>query len=60
MALFDDLNKEDALYYKESSAAKSEALAQYLDATFNSDAMPDMCYEKCKAAVDAVVMSDTT
>jgi len=30
-------------------------LARYLDATGNTNAMPDMCYEKCKSAVDAVM-----
>merc|ERR1712159_139518 len=62
MNAFGDLSTEDADYYKASSATKSEALAQYLDATFNSYAMPDMCYEKCKAAVDAVMseMSEAT
>jgi len=54
MDLYSDLLGEDANYYKASSSTKSETWAQYLDATGNPYAMPDMCYEKCKLAVDAV------
>jgi len=60
MSLFADLETQDADYYTASSATKSEALKQYLDATQKTTAMPDVCYDKCKAAVDAVVSADTT
>jgi len=60
MNLFGELSAEDADYYKASSATKSEVLAHYLDATGNTNAMPDMCYEKCSAAVDAVMKTDTS
>jgi len=60
MILFADLEAQDADYYTASSATKSEALKRYLDATGGTNAMPDMCYEKCKAAVDAVLSADTT
>jgi len=55
MDLYSDLSEEDADYYKASSSPKSKTLAQYLDATGNPTVMPDMCYEKCKLAVDAVM-----
>jgi len=54
MDLYNDLTRADANYYKDSSSPKSKAWAQYLDATGNPNVMPDMCYEKCKLAVDAV------
>jgi hypothetical protein len=61
MVLFGDLSPQDADYYAASSATKSETLSKYLDdATGNSRAMPDICYEKCKTAVDAVVTRDTS
>jgi len=60
MDLYSDLSVQDADYYAASSSAKSKVLARYLDATGNTNAMPDMCYEKCKSAVDAVVKGDTT
>merc|ERR1711937_1003495 len=55
-----ELETQDADYYTASSAIKSEALRQYFDATQKTTAMPDVCYDKCKAAVDAVVSADTT
>merc|ERR1712078_230694 len=60
MSLFADLETQDADYYTASSAIKSEALKQYFDAMQKTTAMPDVCYDKCKAAVDAVVSADTT
>jgi len=54
------ITMQRADYYAASSSAKSKVLARYLDATGNTNAMPDMCYEKCKSAVDAVVKGDTT
>jgi hypothetical protein len=55
MDLYSDLSEADADYYAASSSPKSKTLAQYLDATGNPTVMPDMCYEKCKLAVDAVM-----
>merc|ERR1711959_45857 len=60
MSLFTDLEAQDADYYAASSATKSEALARYLAATDTNSAMPDVCYEKCKTVVDAVVNVDMT
>ena len=60
MNLYRDLSVQDADYYAASSSTKSKVLTRYLDATGNTNAMPDMCYEKCKSAVDAVVKGDTT
>jgi len=60
MDLLSDLDAQDADYYTASSATKSDILARYLDATGNTNAMPDVCYEKCKGAVEAVVSADTT
>merc|ERR1712078_450167 len=45
MDLFVDLEALDAEYYRASSATKSKALERYLDATGNTDTMPDVCYE---------------
>jgi len=55
MDLYSDLSEADADYYAVSSSPKSKTFAQYLDATGNPNVMPDMCYEKCKLAVDAVM-----
>jgi len=55
MGLFDDLELPDRDYYEVSSATKSEAFSKYLDASDNDLAMPDVCYEKCRTSVDAVV-----
>merc|ERR1711871_607922 len=55
MDLFLDLSTQDADYYGGSSAMKSETLARYLDAAGNGHSLPDVCYERCKTAVDAVL-----